>query len=120
MPEEPRPRVLLADDNPQILGAVEGLLSPSCEIVGLLTAGAAVIEAVIRLRPDVVVLDISMPDVNGLDTCRQIKRVAPKTKVVMLTAFADAEIGKVALSLGASALVLKYAVDDLINAVHAA
>ena len=70
----PRPRVLLADDHALLLGAFEKLLAAECEIVGQVADGRALVDAAERLRPDVIVLDISMPLLNGLEAGRQIKQ----------------------------------------------
>jgi DNA-binding NarL/FixJ family response regulator len=116
---ERRPKVLLADNHPGVLAALHRLLQPSCDVVGRVTDGAAIVEASTKLKPDVVVLDISMPHVDGLDACRQIKCTMPQTKVVVLTAANDAEIKDKAFSVGASAFVLKYLMaDELVNAIE--
>jgi DNA-binding NarL/FixJ family response regulator len=116
-----RPRVLLADDHAGVLSAARRLLSPSCEIVGQLLAGGAVLETVTRLRPDVVVLDIAMPGLNGVEACAQIVRAVPETKVIIFTAMDSQEIRQQVLKMGASAFVSKDRVlDDLLKAVHAA
>ena len=118
MPQELRPRVLLVDDNADLLETLHWLLKPSCEVVALLTDSSAVLESVTRLTPDVVVLDVSMPDVHGFDLCRQIKRITPETRIVFLTAFDDKDLRNLALSLGAVALVNKNSVDHLLAAIH--
>lgn len=121
MHQETRPRVLLADDHAGILAALQRMLEPSCDIVGRVTDGAAALEAATRLKPDVVVLDLTLPEMNGLDACRQIKNVVPQTRVVVLTATDDAEIEKKAISVGASAFVLKYSLpDSLLKAIRKA
>ena len=120
MPQKLRPRVLLVDDNADLLETLHWLLEPSCEVVALLTESSAVLESVIRLKPDVVVLDVSMPDGHGFDLCRQIKRTTPETRIVFLTAFDDEDLRKLALSVGAVALVTKHSVDQLLVAIHGA
>jgi DNA-binding NarL/FixJ family response regulator len=113
--------VLLADDHAELLSALEGILEPSCLVVGRARDGAAIIQAATQLKPDVVVLDLALPEINGLDACHQIKQATPKTKVIILSAFDDAEITKRALKLGASAFVPKYAIaDDLLIAIKKA
>ena len=72
-----RPRVLLADDYPDILKAVARLLALDCEVVGTVADGGALLEAAQRLQPDVIVLDLSLPNVDGLEACRQIARAHP-------------------------------------------
>ena len=120
MPQELRPRVLLVDDNADLLETLHWLLKPSCEVVALLTESSAVLESVMRLKPDVVVLDVSMPDVDGFDLCRQIKRMTAETRIVFLTAFDDEYLMNLAFSVGADALVTKQSVDQLLVAIHGA
>ena len=120
MPQKLRPRVLLVDDNVDLLDTLHFLLKPSCEVVALLTDGRAVLESVMRLKPDVVVLDVSMPDVHGFDVCRQIKLTTPDPRIVFLTAFDDEDLRNVAFSVGAVALVPKNSVDQLLVAIHGA
>ena len=110
-----RPRVVLADDHPHVLGAFDRLLGFSCEVVGSVPNGHDAIEAVLTLRPDVLVADLMMPDVNGLELCRRVKHAAPETAVVIVTAFDDAGIQKVALEAGASALIPKHAAADTLE-----
>ena len=120
MPQKLRPRVLLVDDNADLLESLDWLLKPSCEVVALLTDSGAVLESVMRLTPDVVVLDVSMPDVHGFDLCRQIKRITPETRIVFLTAFDDEDLRNLALSVGAVALVAKHSVNQLLVIIHGA
>ena len=119
--DQPRPRVLLADDYAGILTALRRLLAPSCDVVGWVSDGTVLLETVVRLRPDVVILDVRMPSINGLDMCRQIRETAPATKVIVFTAADDAEIRRRAFEQGASAFVTKYRVaDDLSPAIQKA
>ncbi|HEX7959710.1 MAG TPA: response regulator transcription factor [Terriglobales bacterium] len=121
MSRELRPRVLLADDHTGILRALQRMLGASCDIVGRVTAGSSLLEETRKLRPDVVVLDIRLPDIDGIEACRQIKHAIPQTKVIVLTAANDAEIKQQAFNVGASAFVVKHAmVDDLLKAVCSA
>jgi CheY-like chemotaxis protein len=120
MPQNLPPRVLLVDDNADILETLHLLLKPSCEVVGLITDSVEVLESVMTLKPDVIVLDVSMPGINGFDICRQIKQATPETRIVFLTAFEDEGFKSVALSVGASALVAKNSVDELLVAIHGA
>jgi two-component system, NarL family, response regulator LiaR len=103
-----RPRVVLADDHPSVLTAFGRLLTPRCDVVTSVLAGHAAIEAVTNLRPDVLVVDLMMPDLNGLEVCRRVKAVAPDTAVVIVTAFDDQDVRKIALQDGASAFVPKH------------
>ena len=113
-----RPRVLLADDYPAIATAIERLLSIDCEVVGVVADGRALIESATRLRPDVIVIDLNMPNVHGLDACRQITQADPRVKVIVLTGVADADIRQHAFAAGACAYIAKHAlVGELLPAV---
>ena len=81
-----RPRVLMADDYPDIVKAVSRLLALDCEIVGTVSDGSALLDAVRRLQPDVIVLDVNLSNVYSLEACREITRVNPTTKVIMTRA----------------------------------
>lgn len=102
-----RPRVLLADDHALLLGAFERLLADECEIVGQVADGRALIAAAEKLNPDLIVLDISMPVLNGLEAARQIKRTMRHVKLVFLTMNEDADLAAEAFRIGASAYLLK-------------
>jgi DNA-binding NarL/FixJ family response regulator len=110
-----RPRVVLADDHPQVLGAFGRLLGFSCEVIGRVSSGRDAIEAVMPLRPDVLVADLMMPDLDGLEVCRRVKHAAPETAVVIVTAFADAAMQKAALAAGASAFIAKHEAADVLE-----
>jgi DNA-binding NarL/FixJ family response regulator len=119
--QDRRPRVLLADDHAEILTAVRRMLLPFCDVVGLVRDGETLLEEAASLQPDVVVVDLNMPGLSGLEACRLIRRAAPQTRVVMLTASDDAAIRRKAQELGASAFVPKYQVaDHLVPAILAA
>jgi DNA-binding NarL/FixJ family response regulator len=112
--------VLLADDHVLLLGAFEKLLSGECEIVGQVSDGRALVEAAVRLKPDVIVLDISMPILNGLEAARQIKRKLRDVKLVFLTMNEDPELAAEAFRAGASAYLLKRSeVSELPAAIRA-
>jgi DNA-binding NarL/FixJ family response regulator len=114
-----RPRVLLADDHALILGAFERLLSEECEIVGQVTDGRALVAAVETLKPDVVVVDISMPVLNGLEAGRQIKQKARDVKLVFLTMNEDPDLAAEAFRAGASGYLLKRsAASELATAIR--
>jgi CheY-like chemotaxis protein len=117
----PRPRVLLADDYAGILTALQRLLKPDCEVVGCVADGAALLDAANRLHPDVIVADLNMPEVSGLEACRRIKQTRSDVEIIVLTADEDACIEQVALGLGAFALVAKSKVGDcLLPAIYQA
>jgi DNA-binding NarL/FixJ family response regulator len=114
-----RPRVLLADDHRLLREAFAQLLSPSCEIVGAVADGRALLAAAKELQPDVVVLDIAMPVLNGLDAARQLKRSQPDIKVIFLTVSEDPDLAAEALRSGASAFLLKNsAATELFQAIR--
>jgi DNA-binding NarL/FixJ family response regulator len=104
-----RPRVLLADDHLMLLDALKGLLEPAYSVVGLAVEGRALLKAADRLRPDVVVLDIAMPHLNGLDAGRQLKKKMPAVKLIFLTMNEDPYMVGEAFRAGASAFLLKQA-----------
>ena len=104
-----RPRVLLADDHLMLLDALKGLLEPAYSVVGLVREGRALLKAADRLRPDVVVLDIAMPHLNGLDAGRQLKKKMPAVKLIFLTMNEDPYLVGEAFRAGASAFLLKQA-----------
>ena len=111
--------VLLADDHPQIRNRVTEMLSTHYDIVASVGDGASAVAAAAALHPDVAVLDISMPTLNGLDAAAQIVEQQPAVRVVFLTVFEDQEIVQAARSLGAHAYVLKRAIGiDLLPAIE--
>jgi DNA-binding NarL/FixJ family response regulator len=98
--------------------AVCRLLSLDCEMVGTVADGGAVFEAAQRLQPDVIVLDLTLPNVNGLEACGQITHENPKAKVILFTAMNDPDVRELAFKRGASAFVSKTAPDeDLLSTV---
>jgi len=117
----PRPRVLLADDHTLVRQAFEQLLQPTCDVVGTVSDGRALLDAAPRLRPDVIVADISMPLLNGLDACRQLQPRLPHIKWVFVTVNEDPDLAVEAFRLGASAYLLKNsAAAELFEAIEAA
>src|SRR4029450_3088833 len=80
-----KPRVLIADDHTLVVEAFETLLAPMCEVIGHVGDGRAMVAAVRKHQPDVVVVDVSMPLLNGLDAARQVRQFNPSTRMVFLT-----------------------------------
>lgn len=116
-----RPRVLLADDHPVLVAAIGGLLAHDCEIVGSVGDGVRVLEEAGRLLPDVIVLDLNMPVMNGLDACRELTRTLPRTRIIVVTAGGDALMRQVVMAAGAFAFIDKGTIGtDLLPAVKAA
>ena len=115
------PRVLLADDHALLLGAFEKLLSGEFDIVGQVSDGRALVAAVDRLRPEVVVLDIAMPELNGLEAGRQIKNRWPDTRLIFLTMNEDPDLAAEAFRSGATGYLLKRsAASELATAIREA
>ena len=113
-----RPRVLIAEDHPAVAKAVCRVLALDCEVVGTVADGSAVLEAAQRLRPDVIVVDLNLPNVNGLEACRQITQANPDAKVIVFSAMNDPDVTQRSFEVGASAFVLKGASDgDLLSTV---
>jgi DNA-binding NarL/FixJ family response regulator len=104
-----RPRVLLADDHQMLLDALKELLEPKYEVVGLVSDGRAVLKVAEKLRPDIIVLDIAMPQLNGLDAGRQLKQSMPSVKLIFMTMNEDPYLVGEAFRVGASAFLLKQA-----------
>ncbi len=102
-----RRRVLLADDHTLLLEAFEKLLKPDYIVVGAVSDGRALLSAAAELKPDVIVLDIAMPLLNGLDAARQIKKAMPKVKLIFLTMNEDPNVANDAFRAGASGYLLK-------------
>ena len=114
-----RPRVLLADDHPGVAKALERVLSFECEVVGVVADGADVAAAAARLQPVVVVVDVNLPNVNGLEVCRRILQTNPRAKVILMTAMTDDRIRIEALAAGASGYFSKLkAGDELVDAIR--
>jgi DNA-binding NarL/FixJ family response regulator len=113
-----RPRVLLADDHQMLAGALRLVLEPRYEVVGTVGDGRALLEAAARLQPDIVVLDIAMPQLNGLDAGRQLKHAWPKIKLIYMTMHEDPDLVGESFRAGGSAFLLKEAaVSELTEAV---
>jgi DNA-binding NarL/FixJ family response regulator len=102
-----RPKVLIADDHSMVVDGLRGLLEPEYEVVGAVADGRAVQPAVEALKPQLVIIDISLPSLNGLDCARRIQESGSATKIVILTMHTDPTLAREALSCGASAYVLK-------------
>ncbi len=116
-----RPRILMADDHLMLLDAFKALLEPDYDVVGTVTDGRALLEEFTRLNPDVVLLDVAMPLLNGLDAGRQLKAQRRSVKLIYLTMNPDPDLAGEALRLGASGYVLKSsAAQELKQAIQEA
>jgi DNA-binding NarL/FixJ family response regulator len=114
-----RPRVLLADDHQMLADALRGVIEPRCEVVGSVADGRALLEAAVRLQPDIVVLDIAMPRLNGFDAGRKLKHTLPNVKLVFMTMHDDPYLVGEAFRAGASAFLLKEAAaSELVVAIE--
>jgi len=114
-------RILLADDSEQSLRAVSRLLAVDFDVVGSVLDGERAIEATLRLQPDVLVLDILMPVMDGLEAARCLKKVGAPTKIVFLTGLEDHALMETAMETGGNGYVFKsQLITDLPLAIHAA
>jgi len=103
-----RPRVLLADDHLIVAEALKSLLAPEFDLVGVVEDGRALVEAAGKLRPDVIVADVTMPHLNGIDALVQLRQSGDRVPVVFLTMHRDVSFARRALDAGASGFVLKH------------
>ena len=116
-----RVRILLADDHREMLKRVVHLLQSEFEVIGAVNDGQALLEAASKLRPDVVVLDISMPVMNGLEAVDRLKEAGSKAKVVFLTVHEDPDFVHESLAKGALCYVVKPRLtSDLVPAIKEA
>ena len=121
MSSERRPRVLLADDHLLVAEALTSLLTPEFDLVGVVEDGRALLEAAGKLQPDVIVADVSMPHLNGIDALVQLRQGGDRTPVVFLTMHRDVNFARRALDAGASGFVLKHSASvELVAAIRAA
>lgn len=116
---EPRPRVLLADDHPVLLTGLRELLEPDFEVVAAVRDGHELLEAAVRLRPDLVITDISMPFVNGLEATRRLQVATPGTRVLVLSIHDDPSYVQAAFEAGACGYLTKIsALEEIGTAVR--
>ena len=116
-----KPHILLADDHKIVIEGLKNLLRDEFEIVGSVEDGRALVEKASTLYPDVIVADISMPQLNGIEAARQIKKIDKNIKIVFLTMHPDATYAANAFEAGASGFVLKHSASaELIRAIYEA
>jgi DNA-binding NarL/FixJ family response regulator len=116
-----RARLLIADDHTLLAEACKNLLEPEFEVVGIVDNGRALLQLAADLKPEIIILDIAMAQLNGLDAGKQIKHLLPATKLVFLTMNMSPEVAAEAFRRGASAYVVKSsAASDLIRAIRRA
>jgi DNA-binding NarL/FixJ family response regulator len=114
-------RLLLADDNPEVLETLIDLLQPAYEIAGAFSDGASVLEHVARLRPDLVILDISLGDMTGFEVARRLKKSLCPAKIIFLTVHENIDFVRAAFDLDASGYVFKSRISsDLVDAINRA
>jgi DNA-binding NarL/FixJ family response regulator len=112
-------RLIIADDHTLIAEAFQKLLEPSCDVVATVTDGRALLIAARDLRPEVIVLDVAMPLLNGLDAARYIRKMDPSIKMVFVTVSEDPDIAAEAFRAGGSAYLLKRSAGaELLTAIH--
>jgi DNA-binding NarL/FixJ family response regulator len=113
-----RMRVLLADDHEAVLRATTALLGPDFEVVGTATDGQSLVNSTLRLNPDLLIVDISMPVLNGIEAIRRLREAGSTAKVVFLTVHDDPDFAQAAMAVGASGYVTKPRMaTDLIAAI---
>lgn len=120
-PIVPRPRVLLADDHVDTAKQLSRLLEPEFDVIALVEDGLSLVSAAARLAPDVIVTDISMPGLDGIDAAARILRSDPQARIVFVTVHSEPMLVQRGLAAGALGYVLKDAAgDELVAAVRAA
>jgi DNA-binding NarL/FixJ family response regulator len=113
------PRILLADDHALMLEDIRAILAPHYEIAGTVADGRALVEAALRLRPGLIVVDITMPLLSGIDAAAQIKKSLPSMKFLFVTMHASAAYMEAAFEAGGSGYVLKSGIrEELLEAVQ--
>jgi len=114
-----KPRVAIVDDHTVLVQSIGRLLDSECDVVGSYGDARTFLADVLHISPEVVILDVSMPSMNGLDVARELRRSVPSTKVVFLTMNEDADIAAEAFRIGASGYVLKRCTaSELVTAVR--
>ena len=102
-----KPRVILADDYAPLLTALGRLIGQECEIVGRVETVVDLVEVAKVTRPDIAIVDMTMPDASGIDACRRLKEIQPEIGVIIVTAIDDVDVRKAALDAGAADYITK-------------
>ena len=110
--QKPAARILIADDHRLLADACKSLLEPEFQVVGIVTDGRRLIPSAAELKPDIIILDINMPHLNGLDAGGQVKQKLPRVKLIFLTMTIKADVAAEAFRRGASAYVLKQSAGE--------
>jgi len=114
-----RVRILLADDHTMMCAGLRKLLEPDYEVIGSVADGRALLKAAAELKPDLVLVDVGMPLLNGLDAAHELRKVMPQVKLIFLTMNTDPDLAAEALRMGASGYLLKNSEDgELLRAVR--
>ena len=114
-----RPRVLIADDHTLVADLCRKLLETEFEVVGIVNNGRAMVRAAVQFKPDVIIVDIAMPILNGLDASQQVKEILPTVKLVFLTMSCETDLAAEAFRRGASGYLLKTcAASEMVTAVR--
>lgn len=114
-----RPRVLIADDHTLVADLCRKLLETEFEVVGIVNNGRAMVRAAVQFKPDVIIVDIAMPILNGLDASQQVKEILPAVKLVFLTMSCETDLAAEAFRRGASGYLLKTcAASEMVTAVR--
>jgi len=114
-----RPRVVIADDHVLVVEGLRRILETECEIVGAVEDGRSLLRIAAELKPDIVLLDISMPQLNGVEAARRLRKTLPAAKLIFVTMHADATYVTGAFRAGASGYVLKRCASmELVSAIH--
>lgn len=116
-----RPRLLIADDHTLLAEACKSFLEPEFQVVGIVSTGRELLRVASELKPDVVVMDVAMPQLNGLDAAEQLKRLQPSSKVVFMTMNMAPDVAAEAFRRGAFGYVVKSsAASELVTAIRRA
>lgn len=121
-----KPRVLIADEQGIVAGGIRSLIESEGDVVGVVEDGRTLVESALRLRPDVIVLEVLLPQLNGIDAARRLNKLLPESKLLFLTAQANPSIASEAFGAGAAAYVLKrsppsvlsQAIQAVVNGQH--
>jgi len=113
-----RTRILLADDHPQIRELLRVILEPEFKVVGAAEDGESLLQFAQSLQPDVIISDINMPKVDGLQAAQLLRDIAPHTRVIFLTAHAEPSYVAAAFAAGASGYLIKGATTDLVGSLR--
>jgi len=112
------PRTLLADDHMMVAEGLNRLLADQCQMVGTVLDGTSLVEAAVDLQPDLIIADLSMPGLSGLDAITQLRARGVTAKIIILTMYADPRIAKEAIAAGATGFVSKHAAgQELLTAI---